>query len=218
MVTKKEQEFVQHLLKWFENNKRNFAWRNPELSPFNVLIAEIMLQKTGANQVEPLFTTFIQDYPTAESVANLTEEDLGEILKPLGLFKRRARDIKKAVNAIIDNGGQIPKDPKELMALPGVGEYIANAVSCFAFGQRTAIVDANVGRIIKRVFSFPVKSAPSRDKALTEKMNEIVPEQDYRAFNLALLDFAALTCLPRTPSCEGCPLIKMCDFYNNQEL
>ena len=98
MVTKKDQEFVQHLLEWFKDNKRTFAWRDPKLSPFNLLIAEIMLQKTGANQVEPLFTSFIQDYPTVESVARLSEEQLGEILKPLGLFKRRARDIKRTVN------------------------------------------------------------------------------------------------------------------------
>ncbi|MBN1803443.1 MAG: hypothetical protein JW891_18180 [Candidatus Lokiarchaeota archaeon] len=213
MVNNKEKEFVKSLLNWFEQNKRDFTWRNPDLTPFNILIAEIMLQKTGANQVEPLFTSFIQKYPTVQEVSNLSEEELGEILKPLGLYKRRARDIKKTIDSIINNGGEIPYDVKELKKLPGVGEYIANAVACFAFNQCIPIVDANVGRVIKRVFSFPVKSAPSRDKALLEKMEEIIPRKSYREFNLALLDFAALVCLPRTPSCEECPLKEMCDYF-----
>ncbi len=216
MVKDKESNFVAHLLKWFEQNKRDFPWRNQDLTPFNILIAEIMLQKTGANQVEPLFSIFIKKYPTMQDVANLAEEELGEILKPLGLHKRRARDIKKTVDSLINNGGKVPQDIKELKKLPGVGEYIANAVSCFAFKQRIPIVDANVGRVVKRVFSFPVKSAPSRDKALLEKMKEIIPKENYRDFNLALLDFAALVCLPRTPSCEECPLKDNCEFTSRQ--
>ena len=100
------------------------------------------------------------------------------------------------------------------MKLPGVGEYIANAVLCFSFKKPVPIVDANVGRIMNRIFSFPVKSAPSRDKNLLEKMKEILPEKNARAFNLALLDFAALVCLPRKPRCEECPLSQSCDFFS----
>ena len=213
-MNSKNEYFIKYLIDWFELNKRDFSWRKPDLTPFQLLIAEIMLQKTGANQVENLFPDFIKKYPDANSVISMKDEELEELLHPLGLFKRRARDIKKTAQQIVENENKIPRTRKELMKLPGVGEYIANAVLCFGFKKPVPIVDANVGRIMNRIFSFPVKSAPSRDKNLLEKMKEILPEKNARAFNLALLDFAALVCLPRKPRCEECPLSQSCDFFS----
>jgi A/G-specific adenine glycosylase len=213
MISKNE-SFTKQLLDWFESNKRDFSWRKPGLTPFQLLIAEIMLQKTGANQVENLFPVFIKKFPDAISIGKIKDEKLEEFLHPLGLFKRRARDIKKTAQQINENGNKVPRTRKELMELPGVGEYIANAVLCFALKKPVPIVDANVGRIMKRVFSFPVKSAPSRDKNLFEKMKEILPKKKARDFNLALLDFAALICLPRKPRCDECPLSQSCDFFS----
>ena len=210
----KNESFIKYLIEWFESNKRDFSWRQPGLTPFQLLIAEIMLQKTGANQVESLFPDFIKNYPEAKSIVSMQDEELEEILHPLGLFKRRARDIKKTAQIIVENENRVPTTRKELMALPGVGEYIANAVLCFAYKKPVPIVDANIGRVMKRFFSFPVKSAPSRDKNLLEKMNEILPEEKAKNFNLALLDFAALVCLPRTPRCEECPISQSCDFFS----
>jgi len=210
----KNETFSKHLIEWFKSNKRDFSWRKPDLTPFQLLIAEIMLQKTGANQVENLFPDFIKKYPDAKSIVNMKDDELEEILHPLGLFKRRARDIKKTAQNISENGNNVPKTRKELMELPGVGEYIANAVLCFALNIPVPIVDANVGRVMKRVFSFPVKSAPSRDKNLLEKMKEILPEKEARNFNLALLDFAALVCLPRKPRCNECPFPQSCDYFS----
>lgn len=209
----RSEAFNQYLIKWFESNKRDFSWRQPELTPFQLLIAEIMLQKTGANQVENLFPDFIKNFPDANSILSIKDEKLEEILHPLGLFKRRTRDIKKTAQLIVENKNKVPATRKELMKLPGVGEYIANAVLCFAFNKPVPIVDANIGRVMKRFFSFPVKSAPSRDKHLFEKMKEILPTKEARNFNLALLDFAALVCLPRTPRCKDCPMSQSCDFF-----
>jgi A/G-specific adenine glycosylase len=171
-----------------------------------------MLQKTNANQVEKVFPNFIEKHPDAKSIVNMQEEELAIIFQPLGLFNRRARDLKKTALQVLENGNEVPSTKKELMALPGVGEYIANALLCFAFKQPVPIVDANVGRVIKRVYSFPVKDAPSRDKNLLEKMNEILPKDHCKEFNLAMLDFAALVCLPRNPRCSECPLLTMCDY------
>ena len=137
---------------------------------------------------------------------------MAKILEPLGLFNRRARDLKKTAEVIIENSGQIPDDQKSLMSLPGVGEYISNAVLCFGFNRPVPIIDANVGRVIKRVYTFPVKSAPSRDKNLLKKMEDIIPETQFKEFNLGILDFAALICLPRNPKCNECPLTDICDF------
>ena len=214
----KDNTFVRVLLKWHESNKRVFPWRDEKLTPFQVLVAELMLQKTNAAQVEKFFSNFIEKYPDPLSVSNLKESFLSELLKPLGLYNRRARDLKKLVDIIIDENNKIQNNKKALLELPGVGEYIANAVLCFAFNQKVPIIDANIGRIMKRVYSFPVKSAPSRDKDLTKRMDEILPEEKFKEFNYAMLDFAALTCLPRNPKCIKCPINDLCDNYQGVDL
>ncbi|MHA1724492.1 MAG: hypothetical protein ACTSYC_05585 [Promethearchaeota archaeon] len=215
MNQEKKELFIELLLKWYKKNKRSFFWRENELTPFQFLIAELMLQKTNANQVEKIFPGFIKKYPDPESVNRLSQDELAEILQPLGLFNRRARDLLKTVKYILEQEGKIPETRKELMKLPGVGEYIANAIRCFAFHEPVPIIDANVGRVIKRVFSFPVKEAPSRDRKLNEFMEDLLPKEKYKDFNLALLDFAALTCTPKSPHCKECPLVEICGHVKN---
>jgi len=214
----KDKTFVKELLKWYETNKREFPWRNENLTPFQILLAELMLQKTNATQVEKIYLDFIEKYPNPLSISGLEESSLSNLLKPLGLYNRRARDLKKLAEIIINDNNTIPKNKKELLELPGVGDYITNALLCFAFNNKVPIIDANVGRVMKRVYSFPVKSAPSRDKKLTERMKEIIPEKDFKSFNYAILDFAALTCLPRNPRCDECPLNELCDYFQGDTL
>ena len=209
----KDVTFVKLILDWFKNNKREFSWRTLKLTPFQVLVAELMLQKTNASQVENLFPRFIEIYPNPESIVNLKEDDLANLLQPLGLFNRRARDLKKTARIILDLGNNIPSAKKDLLDLPGVGDYIANAILCFAFNKKIPIIDANVGRVMKRVFSFPVKSAPSRDKKLAERMENLIPDRYFKEFNYAILDMAALICVPRKPRCEECLLTAICDYY-----
>ena len=217
-MNSKDDTFVKLILDWFKNNKREFSWRTLKLSPFQVLIAELMLQKTNASQVENIFPRFIEIYPNPESIVNLREDDLAKLLQPLGLFNRRARDLKKTAEIILDLGNVIPSEKTDLMSLPGVGDYIANAVLCFAFSKKMPIIDANVGRVMKRIFSFPVKSAPSRDKKLAERMEELIPDSYFKEFNYAILDMAALICIPRKPRCEECPLTAICDYYVNLQI
>ncbi len=211
-VAQKKKLFVKLLLDWFKENKRNFYWRVHELTPFQMLIAEMMLQKTNANQVEKLLPDFIKKYPDPQSICKLDLLELAEILQPLGLFNRRARDLRKTAQYLLEHDKIIPTTKKELKSLPGVGDYIANALLCFAFNKPVPIIDANVGRVIKRVFSFPVKSAPSRDKKLEEFMQGLLPKENYKEFNLAILDLAALICTPTSPACEDCPLLSISDF------
>ncbi len=211
----KDETFVKTLLEWFKENKRIFSWREPNLSPFQILIAEIMLQKTGASQVEKIFPDFIKTCPNPSTIATLNIKTLEEKLRPLGLYQRRARDIKKTAELILENGNKLPTTKKELMVLPGIGEYIANAILCFAFQIPVPIIDTNVGRVMKRIYTFPVKSAPSRDKDLLERMTNLLPDTNFREFNLAILDFAALVCLSKNPRCNQCPLSKICEFHSS---
>ena len=214
----KDKNFVKLILDWFKNNKRDFSWRTLQLTPFQVLVAELMLQKTNASQVENIFPRFIEIYPDPESIVITSENELAIFLQPLGLFNRRARDLKKTAEIILNQGNMIPSEKKELLKLPGVGDYIANAILCFAFNKKMPIIDANVGRVMKRIFSFPVKSAPSRDKKLAERMQDLIPDKFFKEFNYAILDMAALICVPRKPRCEECILITICDYYSNLQV
>ncbi len=213
----KDKTFIKLILDWFKNNKREFSWRILKLTPFQVLVAELMLQKTNASQVENIFPSFIGSHPNPESIVNLSEDDLANLLQPLGLFNRRARDLKKTSEIILNSGNVVPSNKEDLLKLPGVGDYIANAVLCFAFNNKIAIIDANVGRIMKRIFSFPVKNAPSRDKKLAERMQFLMPDKHFKELNYAILDMAALICIPRSPKCEECPLTIICDYFMKLE-
>ena len=213
----KDEQFVKLLLEWFKSNKRDFSWRTLKLTPFQHLVAEMMLQKTNAKQVDKLFTSFIKVHPDAKSIVELAEESLAEELQPLGLFNRRARDLKKTAQLILDESNRVPSTREELMKLPGVGDYIANAILCFSFNMAVPILDANVGRVMKRMYSFPVKGAPSRDKPLAKKMSQVIPEKNFKEFNYAILDLAALICLPRKPQCSECPLLSICDYFKENE-
>ncbi|NVM27787.1 MAG: hypothetical protein HWN65_03005 [Candidatus Helarchaeota archaeon] len=204
------------LIKWYKKNKRTFSWRTQELTPFQFLVAELMLQKTGANQVEKIFMNFINKFPTPETIVDAPQQVLEDEFQPLGLFRRRARDLKRLSESILEKNGVIPKTQKELTKLPGVGNYIANAVLCFAFNQNVPLVDANIARIIERVFTFQVKGAPTRDKNLWKKVEELVPSEHVKEFNFALLDLGALICTPKKPKCDACPLNDICDFFTKK--
>ena len=209
-LTSKKGFFLKNLLSWYENNKRDFPWRRTE-DPYEILIAELMLQKTQAASVVKVYGSFLKKYSNIRSLYDAKRDELENELQDLGLFRRRARDLKRIAENLVENN-EIPKIKKELLELPGIGNYMANAILCFAFGEKIPIVDANVGRIISRFFKFEVKSAPSRDKGLFLFLNELIPD-NARDFNYALLDFGALICKAQKPSCEECSLKSECSYY-----
>ena len=207
ILMSKKEFFLEELLKWYDENKRDFPWRE-KCEPYDILVAEIMLQKTQALSVQKVYETFLMKFPNLKSLYIASQEELETELMDLGLYKRRARDLKRIAEALHDKN-KVPKVKKELFDLPGIGNYMANAILCFAFGEKIPIVDANVGRIISRFFNFEVKSAPSRDKKLFAFLSELIPE-NARDFNFALLDFGALVCKAQNPACGECPVKSEC--------
>lgn len=210
ILSSKNDFFIKNLLIWFQKCKRDFPWRRKK-NPFDLLIAEFMLQKTNATSVLKVYESFLKKFPNMKSIYETKQAVLEEELKDLGLYKRRARDLKK-IAEILRESEVIPQTKEDLFQLPGIGNYMANAILCFGFGKKIPIVDANVGRIISRFFNFEVKSAPSRDKKLFSFLEELIPD-NAREFNYALLDFGALTCKAQKPKCEECPLNSKCSFF-----
>jgi A/G-specific adenine glycosylase len=206
--------FSKRLLAWWKNNKRDFPWRHTN-DPYAVLIAEMLLRKTTAQQVDGLYKALIGKYPNAKSLSEADENELRDMIKPLGMEHKRAKLLKEVSRVIIESyKGLIPSEQKELLQLPGIGPYAANAVLSFSHAQNVPMVDTNFVRLTERVFGFKSSRARARDdKRIWEFAETIVPKGRSKEFNLAVIDFAASVCGARVPKCEACPLTFICVFF-----
>ena len=215
MPRKKIKDYADLLLKWGKKNERRFAWRQ-ENDPFHILVAEIMLQRTGARQVEPVYAEFVARYPSVHDLANAPFEDVLRYLRPLGLTYRAARLKQLAETLEKKFGGKVPRSECELLCLPGVGKYVANAVQCFAFRKEVPIVDANVLRVLNRVFSLDSMQDSHKDQEIWGFAARLIPEGKARDLNFSTLDFASLVCTTRNPRHCICLLKNICDFYQKK--
>jgi len=204
--------FRNKVIRWFNKNKRNYPWRETH-DPFKVLIAEMMLRRTKADQVKAVYDRLFAEYPDVETMAKAGNEELEQILYPLGLkwrtpaFGLVAREVKEKYQC------KIPETREELTTLPGVGEYVAGAVLSIACGKEEWIADSNIVRLFKRYFGIKTSKEGRRDKHVAEIAKIYVSGKDPRKANLALLDFAALICLPRDPRCARCPVCATCHYH-----
>lgn len=203
--------FRNKIIQWFYGNKRTFPWRQTR-DPFRLLIAEIMLRRTKADQVKPVYKSLFNDYPDCEAMAKAKNRKLEPILYPLGLkwripaFTLVARELKEKFQC------KVPRTRKELTALPGVGEYVAGAVLSIAYNKKEWIVDSNIVRLFKRYFGIKTSKEGRRDKHVIEIAKIYASGKNPRKANMAILDFTALICTPRTPTHEKCPLKRSCYY------
>jgi A/G-specific adenine glycosylase len=206
--------FRQKLLKWYSCNHRFFPWRS-RVNSFHLLIAEVLLQQTDAAKVALIYPRFIEVFPTPSILAMADEMDVDRLISCIGLRYRASRLIKAAT--IIQNkfGGLIPAHPDALLSLPGIGPYVTSAVLASAFHQRRAVLDTNVIRILSRFFGLrSSRLRPHTDPYLWHAAQELLPRRSRmaRTWNYAMLDFSALICRHRNPSCNECPCRRLCRF------
>ncbi|MGD0954391.1 MAG: DNA glycosylase [Methanotrichaceae archaeon] len=198
-------------MSWFDEHGRAFPWRETD-NPFKLLVAEMMLRRTKADQVKLVYDRLFQRYPDVDAIAEAPIEDLENILYPLGLrwrtpaFQLIAREIKEKYVA------KVPKTREELRTLPGVGEYVAGAVLSIAYGKKEWIVDSNIVRLFKRYFGVETSKEGRRDPSIIGIAKLYASGKDPRTANLAILDFAALICTARNPHHDICPLKNKCKY------
>jgi A/G-specific adenine glycosylase len=203
--------FVQLLLKWGEKNKRSFPWRK-DRTPYKVLLAEILLQRTPANRVAKFFPKLIERFPSPERVVNADADQLRKLFHPMGL-KKKVDWLTSLLKEVCDKYDcKIPNQESELTKLPGVGLYTARAIMCFGFNENVAIVDVNVARVLSRVFGITQVKRPSEDSKLWHFAETLLPKEHTRHYNEALLDFSALIC-KKAPLCKICLVRDYCDYY-----
>lgn len=197
---------------WFDSNGRDFPWREGGRSPYEILVAEILLQKTRANRVEEIYLDFLERLPSIKSINSSSRRKIKKILSPLGLQERRSRLLKRISRKIIAKyDGKIPSDKKKLEELPGVGPYISKATLCFAFGKKVPVLDANVARILGRCFSLDYKGDLRRKEKLKRLSRTLLSDENPQDYNYALLDLGALVCTSGNMKCGECPLANHCD-------
>lgn len=188
---------------WFRVNGRNFPWRNEPLSPWQILLVEMCLHRTRADQVARVIRKVVDRGETPETfLAN--KKELEPYLRTLGLNWRSANLTAAAEYVQSKLSGQVPDSWPELMAIPGVGDYIASAVQCFAFGRPSVLIDTNTRRIGRRLLGGD-SSSPLWSIRL--HLREFAGEEGANAqWNQALLDLGALVCKARRPLCGKCPV------------
>ncbi|MBB6175033.1 A/G-specific adenine glycosylase [Nocardiopsis mwathae] len=200
------------VLTWYQANARDLPWRRPDASPWSILVSEIMLQQTPVVRVRPAWEAWMERWPTP---ADLAAEPSGEAVRMwnrLG-YPRRALNLHACAREIVNrHGGQVPDSHADLLALPGVGPYTAAAVASFAFGQRHAILDTNVRRVLARAdtgIEYPPKAQSKAEVRLAESL--LPPEPDVAArWGVAIMELGALVCTARSPACADCPIADKC--------
>jgi A/G-specific adenine glycosylase len=199
------------IIDWFAVNGRDLPWRRPGFTPWGALVSEFMLQQTPVNRVLPKLEEWLDRWPTPLALASASPGDAVRAWGRLG-YPRRALNLHAAAVAIVErHNGRVPADVDELLALPGVGDYTARAVSVFAFGQRHPVVDVNIRRVIARaVLGLAAPGAAAR--ADLAQMEALLPESDEDAalFNIGVMELGALVCVARSPRCEACPIAELC--------
>ncbi len=199
----------ERVLKWFVEHGRAFPWREHR-DPYKTLVAEVMLQQTQTGRVGPSYEAFVEHFPTVGSLARAPAMDVIKAWKGLG-YNRRAVSLQQSAQKIEHSfGGEIPSDPRMLKMLPGVGEYSASAVACFAFDAQVPVVDVNVTRVLGR--SALASDAPHPKKVITTA-KAWLPAGEAYAWNQALMDIGATLCRIDKPLCAQCPMRPSCGYY-----
>jgi A/G-specific adenine glycosylase len=205
--------FRQRLLTWYARHGRDLPWRRTR-DPYRILVSEIMLQQTQVDRVLPKYHEWLARYPTFEALARARPRDVVRTWYPLGYNIRPRRLHSIARETVTTHGGRLPETEEALLAFKGIGAYTAGAVRSFAFGQRAAILDTNVARVLFRVF---VGRGEARAHAMKRRLWTlswaVLPHRRVFDFNQALMDFGATVCSARAPRCGACPMAARCRSY-----
>ncbi len=194
---------------WFAAAARDLPWRRGA-SPWAVMVSEFMLQQTPVARVLPVYEAWVDRWPTP---ADLAAEPVGEAVRAWGRlgYPRRALRLHAAAAAIVEHhGGEVPTSRDELLALPGVGDYTAAAITSFAFGGRAVVMDTNIRRVFARVVEgveFPATAVTAAERGLA---TALLPPDDAHVWAAATMELGALVCTARSPQCAACPVADVC--------
>ncbi|MBT0669902.1 A/G-specific adenine glycosylase [Novosphingobium profundi] len=201
------------LLDWYDANARALPWRappgTPAPEPYRVWLSEVMLQQTTVAAVKDYFAKFTTLWPRVEDLAAARDEDVMAAWAGLGYYAR-ARNLLACAREVAARGGRFPETEEGLRALPGLGPYTAAAIAAIAFGRRAVVVDANVERVVSRLFAI-AEPLPASRPLIRSRTETITPEERAGDFAQAMMDLGSAICTVREPRCLLCPLAGACE-------
>ena len=215
----KEKIITKKILKWYDLNKRSLPWRKKvslEKKQYYTLISEFMLQQTQVSTVIPFFNRFIKSLPSLNSLAKVNEKKLIKLWEGLGYYSR-ARNLKKTAQVVIKNfDGKLPNNFEDLLKLPGIGNYTANAILAIAFNKPYIPLDGNIERVLKRYLYLKKEKEIQKDNLVQKKIifGTTLRSSDYAQ---ALMELGAIICKPNNPICDKCPIRKKCKSYKKKD-
>jgi len=202
--------FRKKIVAWGKENFRPYPWRLSG-DPYRILIAELMLHRTQARQVSKVYEVFVSRYQDVFSLAQASEQELETSLYSLGLRWRTSLIRRLVLNITERFSGIVPESKEELMSLPGVSDYVASAVRCFAWNHPEAVIDTNTVRVVGRLYNLTTKDSSRRSTRFRNLIAELVDPKEPRMYNYALLDLADTICTKRRlPSHSLCPVLELC--------
>jgi A/G-specific adenine glycosylase len=209
------EEIRSEILEWGDKNLRDFPWRNTH-DPYKIIIAEIMLHRTNADQVKPVYEKFIEDFPDFSSIVRAGSKNIGTEIQSLGLFWRSDLLYRLAEEVEDKYNGTLPLEKNKLMELPGVGQYIASAILSFGYNRPEPLLDTNTVRVIGRIFGIKITDSSRRSKKFHKIMQDMVLCEKPKKLSLSMIDFAALVCTVKYPKHDLCSVNNICCFYRTE--
>jgi A/G-specific adenine glycosylase len=210
--------FEKRLRAWFRRHGRDLPWRRTRDS-YAILVSEMMLQQTTVAAVVPYFDRWMERFPSVDELANAEESEVLALWQGLGYY-RRARNLHAAAKKIAGElNGKFPRDYDGLRSLPGIGDYTAQAVRAFALDEPVPVLDANVIRVVARLFDIrtPVDTAKGLAK-IRGRLEELLPSKGGHEFVSAMMELGALVCRAGRPDCLLCPVKSFCAAKHPEKL
>lgn len=203
-------KFNNSLIKWWRLEGRNYPWRGSDVSPYEILVAEILLKRTTATAAAKTYLPLLEMCPDIPALAAVDTGHLECLLVNVGLQKQRAKGFKEIAHYIlVEEGGNIPRSLDGLLKVPHIGDYVARAVLSFAFKAPYGVVDSNVVRVLNCVFNQRMQGR--NDLRTCQAIIDILlPRRRHKEFNWGLLDLGAIRCHYIKRSCEQCPIGRWC--------
>ncbi len=207
-----ESALLEPLLQWYAGSARALPWRRPGVTPWQVLVSEVMLQQTQVSRVLPAYDAWVRRWPTPAALAADSPGAAVRMWGGLG-YPRRALRLHATATVITQQyGGDVPATVGELKALPGVGDYTASAVAAFAHRQRSVVLDTNVRRVLGRVVAAVRQPPATISAAERARADAVLPRDGESAaqWNVAVMELGALVCRANKPDCGACPVAELC--------
>lgn len=202
--------FAARLLAWYDTSTTEMPWRG-QRDPYRIWLSEVMLQQTRIAAAEGYYRRFLERFPTIQSLAESTLDEVLKLWEGLGYYAR-ARNLHRLAQLVVaEYGGEFPASAEGLQALPGIGRYTAAAIASIAFGEAVAVLDGNVIRVLTRLIDLPEDiGQPQVKERLWALANDLLPANRPGDYNQALMDLGRMVCTPRRPDCPHCPVREFC--------